>query len=230
MTYLRRNEERGFADHGWLQSRHSFSFGRYYDPNHMGFSDLRVINQDVVAPSAGFGTHPHQDMEILTYVLEGALKHVDSMGNERVLSAGEFQRMTAGTGVTHSEMNASEEERVHFLQIWVEPGTKGLEPGYEELPIGDLAEGLTLIASPDPSEGQLKIHQDTRIYAGKVGAGNCERLSVQPSRRLWVQGISGGIEVNGQMVRPGDGLAITEVDAVTIEAVDDAQFLIFDLR
>lgn len=230
MAYLRRTEERGSADFGWLQSRHSFSFGRYYDPNHMGFSDLRVINQDVVSPGAGFGTHPHENMEILTYVLDGALKHVDSMGNERVLSAGEFQRMTAGTGVTHSEMNASQSEPVHFLQIWVEPNEKGLTPGYEELSLGALPSGLTLIAAQDAGEGRLRIHQDTRIYAGKMDTGQTAALDVETGRRIWLQGITGAVRVNGQLVRPGDGLALEQVEALTIEAQEDAEFLLFDLR
>ncbi|MEO0412721.1 MAG: pirin family protein [Pseudomonadota bacterium] len=230
MTYLRRTEERGSADFGWLQSRHSFSFGQYYDPNHMGFSDLRVINQDVVAPGAGFGTHPHENMEILTYVLEGALKHVDSMGNERTLSAGEFQRMTAGTGVTHSEMNASQTDPVHFLQIWVEPNENGLAPSYEELSLGDVPQGVTLIAAPEAREGQLSIHQDTRIFAGKMDAAQSATLEVDAGRRIWVQGISGGVVVNGQQVRPGDGLALEGVDTVSITVQEDAQFLVFDLR
>ncbi|MEM7570921.1 MAG: pirin family protein, partial [Pseudomonadota bacterium] len=210
--------------------RHSFSFGQYFDPNHMGFSDLRVINQDVVAPSAGFGTHPHQDMEILTYVLEGALKHVDSMGNERVLKAGEFQRMTAGTGVTHSEMNASDESQVHFLQIWVEPDTKGLAPGYEELSLGALPQGVTLIAAPGVGDGRLEIHQDTRIFAGKLAADERATLDIATGRKVWVQGIHGGFTVNGTRVRPGDGVALTDVSQLDIAALDDAEFLIFDLR
>ncbi len=230
MLTLRRTEERGYADHGWLQSRHSFSFGRYFDAAHMGFSDLKVINQDVVAPGAGFGTHPHQDMEILTYVLEGALAHEDSMGNRRVLKAGEFQRMTAGTGITHSEMNASETEPVHFLQIWVEPDTKGLTPSYEELDLGALTDGLTLIAAPGPSDGRLTVHQDAAVYAGNLAADAQVVHSVGEGRRVWVQGIDGLVSVNGQRVRPGDGLAISDATSLDIRAEADARFLLFDLR
>lgn len=227
MMTLRRQEERGQADFGWLQSKHSFSFGRYYDPAHMGFSDLRVINQDVVAPGKGFGTHPHEDMEILTYVLSGALAHVDSMGNRRVLNAGEFQRMTAGTGVTHSEMNASDETPVHFLQIWVEPNIKGLEPSYEELSIDALESGLTLIAGgPDA----LTVHQDTRIFAGKLASDDRADVSLAPGRKAWVQMISGGLEVNGQRMRPGDGLALEDPGDLRFTALEEAHFLVFDLR
>lgn len=227
MMTLRRHEERGQADFGWLQSKHSFSFGNYYDRAHMGFSDLRVINQDVVAPGKGFGTHPHEDMEILTYVLSGALAHVDSMGNRRVLNAGEFQRMTAGTGVTHSEMNASDEAPVHFLQIWLEPNAKGLEPSYEELSIDALESGLTLIAG---GPGALKVHQDARIYAGKLPGDDSADLALEPGRKAWVQMISGGLEVNGQLLRPGDGLALEDPGDLHFTALEDAHFLVFDLR
>lgn len=227
MMTLRRHEERGQADFGWLQSQHSFSFGRYYDPQHMGFSNLRVINQDVVAPGKGFGTHPHEDMEILTYVLEGALAHVDSMGNRRVLKAGEFQRMTAGTGITHSEMNASDDVSVHFLQIWVEPDQTGLAPSYEELSLGSLQDGLTLIAG---GSNALTIHQDTQIFAGKLPDGVSADLALAKGRKAWVQMISGGLEVNGQTVRPGDGLAIQHLDRIAFTALDDAHFLVFDLQ
>lgn len=227
MMTLRRHEERGAADFGWLQSHHSFFFGRYYDADHMGFSDLRVINQDVVAPGAGFGTHPHENMEILTYVLDGALAHVDSMGNRRVLKAGEFQRMTAGTGVTHSEMNASDAAPVHFLQIWVEPDQTGLEPSYEELNINQLGEGLTLVAG---GEGALKLHQDARIYAGKLASDAQRSLSLEPGRKAWVQMICGGLELNGQVLRPGDGLAIDGTAQLDMLSLEDAHFLVFDLR
>jgi len=230
MVTLRKSNDRGEADFGWLQSKHSFSFGRYYDPRHMSFSDLRVINEDVVAPGAGFGTHPHEDMEILTYVLEGALAHVDSMGNRRVLNAGEFQRMTAGTGVTHSEMNASDSEPVHFLQIWVEPNEKGLEPGYEELSLDNVGDGLTQIAGPEGSDDRLTIHQDARIFVGKVKAGHAAALDIDPSRRVWLQMISGTAQVNGAEVADGDGLAITDQNALDMTAESDADFLVFDLR
>lgn len=230
MVTLRKSNERGAADFGWLQSKHSFSFGRYYDPQHMGFSDLRVINEDVVAPGAGFGTHPHENMEILTYVLDGALAHVDSMGNRRVLKAGEFQRMTAGTGVTHSEMNASETDPVHFLQIWVEPEHVGLEPGYEELSLDTIGTGITQIAGPQTKGDQLTIHQDTRIFLGKLGAGESAVQTIGENRRVWLQMISGQANINGVSLSAGDGVAVSDQATLTVAADSDTDFLVFDLR
>lgn len=227
MMTLRRHEERGHVDMGWLQSQHSFSFGQYFNQNHMGFSDLRVINQDVIAPGAGFGTHPHQDMEILTYVLQGALAHVDSMGNQQVLKAGEFQRMTAGTGITHSEKNASDDTPVHLLQIWVHPSKNGLEPSYEELNIGQLDEGLTLIAG---AQGVLTLHQDARVYVGQLPTDAAASLPLEKGRKAWVQMISGGLEVNGQMLRPGDGVSTDGENHLEFQSLEDAHFLVFDLR
>ena len=231
MIQVRRSDDRGKADFGWLDSRHTFSFGSYYDPEHMGFRTLRVINEDKVRPGAGFGTHGHRDMEILSYVLSGSLAHKDSMGNGSVLSAGDLQRMTAGTGVQHSEMNPSLDEPVHFLQIWIEPAQHGLEPGYEEAHIDEAGtEGnLRLIASGQEREGAMRIHQDVELYAAKLSDGESASLEVRPGRHVWAQVVDGDVLINGELLSGGDGAALSDEAAVKLEASGNAEVLLFDL-
>ena len=233
MITIRRSEERGHADHGWLDSRHTFSFADYHDPEHMGFSDLRVINEDRVKPDQGFGTHGHRDMEIISYVLEGELGHRDSMGTGSVIRPGELQRMSAGTGVRHSEMNASAKEPVHFMQIWVLPDRAGHEPGYEQkaFPEADRRGKLRLAASPDGAEGSLTIHQQARLYLTLLGAGERVRHALAPGRSAWVQVARGEVSVNGTPLRAGDGAALTGEAAVELAGRGEgvADVLVFDL-
>jgi redox-sensitive bicupin YhaK (pirin superfamily) len=231
MIQLRRSDERGRADLGWLDSRHTFSFGDYQDSEHMGFRTLRVINEDRVRPGSGFGTHGHRDMEIISYVLSGSLAHRDSMGNGSVLTAGDVQRMTAGTGVEHSETNPSLEEPVHFLQIWILPERNGLEPGYEETNIGEEEKSgaLRLIASGRSDNGALKIHQDVDVYATVLEPGNKARLDLRPGRHAWVQVVRGELSVNGQNLGAGDGAALSDESAVDLTARTGSEVLIFDL-
>lgn len=223
-------EERGHANFGWLNSRHTFSFGHYYDPNHMGFGPLRVINDDRVAPDTGFDPHGHRDMEIISYVLEGELEHKDSVGNGSVIQPGEVQRMTAGSGIRHSEYNHSKTDGVHFLQIWIVPETEGLEPGYEQKYFGDERRGkLRLVASGDARDDSLKIHQDVDLYAAVLNDGEVVSHAFDDSRRAWVQIASGTVKLNGEQLRPGDGAAISDEAAVTIEATSQAEILLFDM-
>jgi redox-sensitive bicupin YhaK (pirin superfamily) len=231
MIRIRRSSDRGRADFGWLDSRHTFSFGEYHDPEHMGFRDLRVINEDRVRAGAGFGTHGHRDMEIISYVLSGSLAHKDSMGNGSVLTAGDVQRMTAGTGVQHSEMNPSPDEPVHFLQIWILPERKGLEPGYQEANFSerDKLDGLRRIASSRAEDGALKIHQDVDLYATVLGPGREARLDLRPDRHAWVQVVRGDVMVNGQELGAGDGAALSEETAVELSARTETELLVFDL-
>jgi redox-sensitive bicupin YhaK (pirin superfamily) len=231
MIRVRRSNERGRADHGWLDSRHTFSFDDYHDPDHMGFRTLRVINEDRVQPGAGFSTHAHRDMEIVSYVLTGSLAHKDSMGNGSVLTAGDVQRMTAGTGVRHSEMNPSLKDPVHFLQIWILPARQGLEPGYEEANFSDEDKrgGLHLIASGRPNNGALTIHQDVDIYATLLEPSQSARLHLRSGRHAWVQVIRGDVSLNDHDMHEGDGAAITKETAVEMTALAEAEFLIFDL-
>jgi len=228
---LRPAQARGHADHGWLQSWHSFSFADYFDSAHMGFRTLRVINDDTVMPAAGFDTHPHRDMEILTYVFEGALEHKDSTGTHAVIARGEVQRMTAGTGIRHSEFNASHDETVKLLQIWILPEERGLEPGYEQTLFTDESKRgqLRLLASRDGRDGSLTIHQDVAVYASLLAAGETVSTPLANGRGAWVQMIHGEVTVNGQRLAPGDGAAIEDEAAVTIAAAADAEFLLFDL-
>lgn len=231
MIQIRRSNERGHADHGWLDSRHTFSFAGYYDPEHLGFRKLRVINEDRVRPGAGFGTHGHRDMEIISYVLSGSLAHKDSMGNGSVLSAGDVQRMTAGTGVQHSEMNPSLDDPVHFLQIWIEPEREGLEPSYEEAHFSndDKRSRLRRIASGEADEGALKIHQDVDLYASVLPAGESVKLDLRPGRHAWVQLIRGEVSLNGHDLRAGDAAALSDEQAVELVASTEAEALLFDL-
>lgn len=231
MQEIRRSAERGHAEHGWLDSRHSFSFADYYDPAHMGFGPLRVINEDRVAPGAGFGEHGHRDMEIVSYVLSGSLAHRDSLGNGSVLKPGDVQRMSAGTGIRHSEFNGSESEPVHFLQIWIEPAQLGLEPSYEETRFEDdeKRDRLRLIASPDRADGSVLIHQDARVYSGLFdGAGHVD-MPLRPGRRAYVHVVRGRLTVNDVELSGGDALKLAEVPVVALRGGHQAEVLVFDL-
>jgi redox-sensitive bicupin YhaK (pirin superfamily) len=231
MIVRRPADERGRADHGWLESRHTFSFADYYDEDHMGFGALRVINEDRVRPGHGFGTHQHRDMEIISYVLEGSLAHRDSMGTGSSVTPGDVQRMSAGTGVRHSEMNPSSTEPVHFLQIWLLPERRGIEPGYEQkrFETADKQGRLRLIASRDGREGAVTVHQDVDLYAGALTAGEGASLALRPGRRAWVQVARGSVTVNGEPMGQGDGAAVTGEAALGIQATADAEVLVFDL-
>jgi len=231
MNTIRRSSERGHANHGWLNSYHSFSFADYFDPKHVEFGPLRVINEDRVAAGAGFGTHPHRDMEIISYVLEGELAHKDSMGNGSTIRPGDVQRMTAGTGVRHSEFNPSAKDPVHFLQIWIQPSAAGIEPGYEEkhFPESDKRGKLRLIASPDAAEGSVLLHQDAKLYAGLFDGHESATLELQPGRRSYIHVARGEVRVNGSELSTGDALKITDTSTVTIEGGKNAEVLVFDL-
>jgi redox-sensitive bicupin YhaK (pirin superfamily) len=231
MLELRPAAERGHANHGWLDSWHSFSFADYYDPAHMGFRGLRVINEDRVEPGHGFGTHGHREMEIISYVLEGALRHDDSTGIGSVIRPGDVQRMSAGTGVRHSERNLSPSERVHFLQIWLLPTARNIPPSYEQktFTAEDKRGRLRLVASPDGRDGSVTIHTDASLYAGLFAAGEASELSIPRSRYAWVQLARGRARVNGAELGAGDGAALTDESNVRIEGVADAELLVFDL-
>ncbi|MEM8766646.1 MAG: pirin family protein [Pseudomonadota bacterium] len=231
MQTIRRSESRGRASFGWLDSRHSFSFGRYYDPEHMGFGPLRVINEDRVLPGRGFDTHGHRDMEILSYVIDGGLEHQDSMGNGSVIRPGDLQRMTAGTGVRHSEYNASDTDPVHFLQIWIEPAEEGLEPGYEQrhFPVEDRSGTLKLLASPEGDGDAVRVHQDVRIYGSLLAPGEAVHHNLGADRIGWVQIVRGDVLVDGEALQAGDGLALEGAQAVELAASVDAELLFFDM-
>lgn len=228
---LRKASDRGHADHGWLSSRHTFSFADYHDPAQMGFRALRVINDDKVAPGRGFGSHSHRDMEIISYVLEGALAHKDSMGTDGVIRRGDVQRMSAGTGVVHSEQNASPTDEVHFLQIWLEPDTRGIAPGYDQktYPDAETRGRLRLVASPDGRDGSLTINADAHVYAGVFDAGEQHALALADGRHAWVQVAQGQVRVNGQELDTGDGAAMSGERQLRIEGIDKGEVLVFDL-
>ena len=232
---LRRGSERGLADHGWLRSFHTFSFADYYDPSHMGFRALRVINEDRVQPGRGFGTHPHRDMEILSYVLDGGLQHKDSMGNGSVIRPGDVQRMTAGTGVAHSEFNASQTDPVHFLQIWLLPERPGLTPGYEQraFPAEERTGRLRLLASRDGRDGSVTVHQDVALYGVLLSPGDEVRHELRPGRHAWLQMARGAALINGERLEAGDGASTSAAGALTVggAAAGDqpAEGLLFDL-
>lgn len=230
MLTLRKAENRGHANHGWLDSYHTFSFAGYYDPEHMGFRSLRVINEDRVDPGHGFGSHPHRDMEIISYVVEGALAHQDSTGGSSTIQAGEVQVMSAGTGILHSEFNPSKTDRVHFLQIWLLPDRKGVTPGYsQQLFSNEEKQGTwRLIASPEGRDASLTIHQDVDLYATRLQTGDRLEKSLR-HRYAWVQIIKGGGLLNGQLLEAGDGIALNEIDSVILEANSDLEALLFDL-
>jgi hypothetical protein len=231
MIEIRRAAERGHAQHGWLDSRHTFSFADYYDERHMGFGPLRVINEDRVQPGQGFGTHSHRDMEIISYVLEGALEHKDSLGNGSVLRPGYVQRMSAGTGVRHSEFNHSESEPVHFLQIWIIPDRRNLPPSYEEREFADAEkrDRLRLIASLDGREDSVVVHQDVDLYAAVVAPGAELGHAPRPGRKTWIQVARGAVAVNGEPLGAGDGVAIVDEQRIAIRGEVDAEILLFDM-
>ena len=231
MIELRPGAERGHAEHGWLNSFHSFSFADYYDPRHMGFGPLRVINEDRVQAGMGFGTHGHRDMEIISYVLDGELEHKDNMGNGSIIVPGDVQRMSAGRGVMHSGYNPSPERPVHFLQIWIQPNRQGVKPSYEQKRIdGDLKRGrLALIASPDGRDGSVMIHQDAYVYATRLDGNESVTHRVEPGRRAYVHVARGKVRVNGKPLIAGDAAKISEESAVTLDAGDHAEALVFDL-
>jgi redox-sensitive bicupin YhaK (pirin superfamily) len=231
MTRVRKSSERGHFDHGWLDTYHTFSFSRYYDPRHMGFRALRVINEDRVRPGRGFGTHPHEDMEIVTYVLSGALAHKDSLGTGSTIRPGELQRMTAGTGITHSEFNPSEAEPVHLYQIWLLPEREGLEPSYEQraFPEKERRNRLRLVASPDGSDGALTIRQDARLYLATMDAGHEVAHDIPPGRHAWLQVLRGDLTLNGLALSAGDGAALSDEAGLAIRADQPSEVLLFDL-
>lgn len=231
MIYLRKSLERGQVNVGWLQSSHTFSFGEYHDPKHMGFRCLRVINEDFIDADTGFDTHGHRDMEIISYVVSGELSHKDSMGNATRILPGEVQRMTAGTGIRHSEFNHSKTETCHLLQIWLLPRTKGETPSYDQKSVKDILNSghLSLVASADGRNNSVLIHQDVDLYALKSDKPGAAKLALKPGRFGWIQIISGQIKANGQTLTNGDALGISEVDQLTLEWGSGAHFLIFDL-
>lgn len=232
MIKIRKSGDRGKFDFGWLKTYHSFSFGQYYDPENMGYQSLRVINDDFIAPGGGFDTHGHRDMEIVTYVLSGELAHKDSLGNVATIKAGEVQRMTAGTGIRHSEFNYSDDDPVHLLQIWILPERQGLTPGYEQRMFSaeDKKGKLKLIASPDGRDGSVKIHQDASIYASILGEAQKLEYKPQKGRHLWLQVASGKLDLDGEKLETGDGAAINGEVILSIKAASESEFLLFDLQ
>ncbi len=231
MYTVRRSEDRGHAEHGWLDTRHTFSFADYYDPAHMGFRSLRVINEDHVAPGRGFGAHPHRDMEILTYVVSGAVQHADSMGNRAVVRPGEIQLMTAGTGVTHSEVNPSPAEELHLLPIWIQPDRRGYEPGYEQLSYAERDRNgrLVQLAAREPESGAVRIHQDVALYTAALERGASVTHEIAPGRHAWLQVVFGDVAVGEHTLRAGDGLAVSDESRITVTGVEPAEILLFDL-
>jgi redox-sensitive bicupin YhaK (pirin superfamily) len=231
MITIRKSNERGHAQHGWLESWHTFSFADYHDPRHMHFRSLRVINEDHIAAGGGFPTHPHRDMEIITYVVSGAVAHRDSTGGHGVIKAGDLQHMSAGTGVEHSEANASASEPVHLLQIWIVPEKNGLPPSYSQTSLADLQKNgaLTLVGSHEGGEHLLKINQDVRLFVGKLAAGEKSEQAIAPGRYAWVQLIDGTLELNGQELHRGDAASVKEEQLLRFVAKDDSHFLLFDL-
>jgi redox-sensitive bicupin YhaK (pirin superfamily) len=231
MIVVRRAQDRGHANHGWLDSHHTFSFADYYDPREMGYGALRVINEDRVAPGKGFGTHPHRDMEIISYVLEGALAHKDSIGTGSVIRPGDVQRMSAGTGVLHSEFNPSPQEQVHFLQIWIEPNQHGIAPSYEQKTFSsDQKQGrLRLIASPDAAEGSVKIHQDARVYAIVLDDDDAASHALAPGRKAYVHVARGAVQLNDSALTAGDGAKVSGEQELRLSGGKAAEVLLFDL-
>jgi redox-sensitive bicupin YhaK (pirin superfamily) len=227
---VRPSDERGHADHGWLKTHHTFSFGDYHDPAHMGFRSLRVINEDYVGGGQGFGKHPHKNMEILTYILAGALEHQDSMGNASVIKAGDVQKMSAGTGVFHSEFNPSPSETVHLLQIWILPDTQGLAPSYQQFSLAPNKEPLLLIGSPKGGEQVVQFHQDVYLYRGVLKKGERHSFNLNPGRGVWIQMIKGALEANGHALNAGDGASVQNEGEIVFVSSGNSEFLLFDLR
>ncbi|KAF7599617.1 MAG: quercetin 2,3-dioxygenase [Candidatus Dactylopiibacterium carminicum] len=231
MITLRKSQDRGYADHGWLKSHHSFSFAGYHDPEHMGWGNLRVINEDRIAAGTGFGRHGHRDMEIVSYVLSGELAHRDSMGNVQSIPPGDVQRMSAGSGVMHSEFNHADNQETHFLQIWIEPDRFGIAPGYEQktIPVEQKRGALRLVASPDGAQDSVRIHADASLYAGLFAAGERAELALDPARKAYVFLIRGALTANGQPLQAGDALLLAEENALALTDGQDAEVLVFDL-
>ncbi len=231
MITLRKSQERGYADHGWLKSHHSFSFAGYHDEKHMGFGNLRVINEDRIAPGTGFGTHGHKDMEIISYVLEGNLAHKDSMGNVKGIPPGDVQRMSAGSGVQHSEFNHAEGQTTHFLQIWIEPNVKGIEPGYEQktFEASEKRGKLRLVASNSGAHGSVTIHADANLYAGLLDGNESANLPLNPSRKTYVHLVNGKLQVNGHLLAAGDAAMLSKENQLHLSHGVDAEVLVFDL-
>lgn len=230
MITVRKSEERGKTGADWLESFHTFSFSDYYDQKFMGFRTLRVINEDYVEAAKGFDTHPHKDMEILTFILDGTIEHKDTMGNHSKIQKGEFQLMTAGSGIQHSEFNPSSNEQVHLLQIWIQPDKKGLKPEYQQKNFQGVTNGLKLVVSPNGAEGSLKIHQDARIYLGKLEKGKSAELALEAGRGAWLQVTQGEIDLNGHPLKAGDGASVIDERKITCKASKPAEFLLFDLK
>ncbi len=231
MMTIRKANERGHADHGWLNSYYTFSFANYHEPRWMGFRDLRVINDDTVAAGAGFGQHPHRDMEIISYVLAGALEHKDSMGNGRIIQPGEFQYMAAGTGVLHSEHNPSEKDPVHFLQIWIQPDKSGAKPAYGEKAYSSAAPGrLNLVASKSGRDGSIRINQDTDLWLAKFSTDEALTHELRPNRHAWIHVAEGNVELNGKLLAAGDGVAVSQESNLALAGRGKAQVLLFDLN
>lgn len=231
MIQIRKSEERGHADHGWLNTYHTFSFADYFDPAHMGFRSLRVINEDRVIPGQGFGTHGHRDMEILTYVLQGHIAHRDSMGNQETLGPNEIQRMSAGTGIRHSEFNPSSSEPLHFFQIWLQPAAAGTQPSYEQLKF-DPAEKQNQwkqLASQDPKPGAVFINQDATVYVAELSKGTSLPYAIAPGHGVWVHAVRGEVSVNGSTIRTGDAVAVTDETQLTVTASESSEVLLFDV-
>jgi redox-sensitive bicupin YhaK (pirin superfamily) len=231
MLTLRKSNERGYADHGWLKSFHSFSFANYFDPAHMGFGNLRVINEDRIAPGTGFGTHGHRDMEIISYVLSGNLAHQDSMGNVKGIPPGDIQRMSAGSGVRHSEFNHAKGEQTHFLQIWIEPNVTGIDPGYEQKTVPESAKRgqLALVAAPQAAEHTVKIHADASLYAGLFDGAETASLALNPARKAYVFLVRGSVQVNGEQLNAGDAAMLQSEPSLALSNGQDAEVLVFDL-
>ena len=231
MLTLRKSQDRGHADHGWLNSFHSFSFAGYHDPLHMGFGNLRVINEDRIAPGTGFGEHSHRDMEIISYVLSGELAHKDSMGNVKTIAPGEVQRMSAGSGVVHSEFNHAEGQTTHFLQIWVLPNVPGIAPGYEQKSFADFDKRgqLRLVASPDGAQGSVRLHADALLYAGLFDGDETAELALNPARKTYVHLVRGALQVNGQQLSGGDAALLENESLLRLDSAKDAEVLVFDL-
>ena len=231
MNQLRKSNERGHAEHGWLDSYHTFSFADYYDPQHTHFRSLRVINEDYVAPEMGFSMHPHRDMEIITYVVSGSLRHRDSMGNTAVMRAGDVQRISAGTGILHSEINDSPKEPIHLLQIWIMPDYKGVKPAYAEKSFSKAETGrLHLVASKSGRDGSISINQDAELLLGKLKDGDSASHPLATGRHAWVQLIQGELDANGTRLTPGDAVAISKADSLDLKAIKPSDFLVFDLN
>lgn len=231
MLTIRQSQDRGYADHGWLKSYHSFSFAGYHDPEHMGWGNLRVINEDRIAPGTGFGSHGHRDMEIISYVLSGSLAHKDNIGNGTVIPPGDVQRMSAGRGVVHSEFNHEQDNLTHFFQIWIEPNQRGITPGYEQktFPEQDKRGALRLVASPDGAQGSVTIHADASLYAGLFTGNEAATLALSPKRKAYVHVVSGSLNVNGQKLQAGDAAKLSEEQLVKLSEGFDAEVLVFDL-